>query len=439
MPHQVAIEAATTDVLHPYGVNITRILSHWFYRSLYLGSRSPSMHRYTRRVPELDAFISHPWAQSAGMKYFALSLRYNCYSAYIITLLAAFLLSLLRVRAEAAIPLVWVMLVLGMSGFGKLSIGQPMVFFDQFCIPQDDKNAMLEGIMNIGHYVERSKRLTVLWSREYNRRLWCMFELASFIKRRGISNVEICPVAGAKVALMLVNVSYLYLTFRFFFNLTAFDWIVDYTYSALYVIYWCFFYLPERCSMHRYFRTVDTKHLSCLKDSDRIMLMGRIEELYGSFTNFEDHVRDVFHRLQDQWHSSAYVIRLLLVTTCPFVTVAILTGKISTILSIVLLRVTLQVLLIILCDASMKYGMRLSRWATAFCCLPLIVAHGELLRLAWKMGNFPQDTTSPSVSFWATAVVFVMVAIWVKRIIKPVKNVENSYDSWMCPEVSYGT
>ena len=48
-----------------------------------------------------------------------------------------------------------------------------MVFLDKLCINQMDSEKKQQGILGLGAFVLRSKKLLVLWSPRYFNRMWC--------------------------------------------------------------------------------------------------------------------------------------------------------------------------------------------------------------------------------------------------------------------------
>eukprot|EP00438_Fugacium_kawagutii_P007127 Skav214877 [mRNA] locus=scaffold1430:131859:133148:- [translate_table: standard] len=56
------------------------------------------------------------------------------------------------------------------------------VFLDRVCIAQQDANLKTQGILGLGGFLSKSRRLVVLWSPRYFTRLWTAFELAAFLK-----------------------------------------------------------------------------------------------------------------------------------------------------------------------------------------------------------------------------------------------------------------
>lgn len=51
--------------------------------------------------------------------------------------------------------------------------GHQMVFLDKLCINQMDSEKKQQGILGLGAFVLRSKKLLVLWSPRYFNRMWC--------------------------------------------------------------------------------------------------------------------------------------------------------------------------------------------------------------------------------------------------------------------------
>ncbi|CAE7739865.1 unnamed protein product [Symbiodinium pilosum] len=78
-----------------------------------------------------------------------------------------------------------------------------MVFLDILCIAQHDEKLKKKGIMGLGAFLVNSKSLVVLWTPRYFSRLWCTFEIATFMKdpeQRG--HIQFMPLKmGAQVIL----------------------------------------------------------------------------------------------------------------------------------------------------------------------------------------------------------------------------------------------
>ena len=58
------------------------------------------------------------------------------------------------------------------------------IFLDRICIQQNDARLQQEGVLSIGAFLKTSEGMLVLWDATYVQRLWCMFEVAAFLKSR---------------------------------------------------------------------------------------------------------------------------------------------------------------------------------------------------------------------------------------------------------------
>eukprot|EP00438_Fugacium_kawagutii_P014819 Skav234793 [mRNA] locus=scaffold69:145638:146855:+ [translate_table: standard] len=56
------------------------------------------------------------------------------------------------------------------------------IFFDRICIHQLDQELKAKGILSIGGFIKQSQNMMVVWDSSYVERLWCVFELAAFLK-----------------------------------------------------------------------------------------------------------------------------------------------------------------------------------------------------------------------------------------------------------------
>ncbi|CAK9037153.1 Uncharacterized protein SCF082_LOCUS22032 [Durusdinium trenchii] len=59
---------------------------------------------------------------------------------------------------------------------------QSSVFVDRVCVNQFDPQMKVEGIISLGAILKSSSSMLVIWDESYVERLWCLFELAAFLK-----------------------------------------------------------------------------------------------------------------------------------------------------------------------------------------------------------------------------------------------------------------
>ncbi|CAJ1384089.1 unnamed protein product [Effrenium voratum] len=67
------------------------------------------------------------------------------------------------------------------------------VFVDQLCIHQKNQELKLEGVLSMGGFLKASDSCLVCWDSSYTERLWCIFELAAFLKSRKTPALAVRP------------------------------------------------------------------------------------------------------------------------------------------------------------------------------------------------------------------------------------------------------
>ncbi|CAE7216805.1 unnamed protein product [Symbiodinium natans] len=158
-----------------------------------------------------DNFLSHAWLSSGWLKYLSLLILFNAEAAMVSTILMSVLIGVLRMMA--ILPnMVWTQLPCYVFYFVMLAFWQPIrgifrsprvVFLDRLCIPQDDEEKKAAGIRGLAGYLDRTRTLTVLWSNDYFGRLWCVFELATFLRNRCNRTIQLLPVEMSMLAFLI--------------------------------------------------------------------------------------------------------------------------------------------------------------------------------------------------------------------------------------------
>jgi len=144
----------------------------------------------------IDHFWSHNWGAPVFQKVLVLLLHYNLLASAVAGTVAAGVGAILS--ATALLPYWWQeengfqyapwAILFGQATFWPvLLLWQPQqkVFLDKACISQIDCAGKKRGIESIGAILRLSRSLLVLWDPGYVKRLWCVFELAAYVKAHG--------------------------------------------------------------------------------------------------------------------------------------------------------------------------------------------------------------------------------------------------------------
>jgi len=154
-------------------------------------------------VDGIDTFWSHSWRAPPWRKILALFLYYNALPTMLLSCAAAvlgFMLTCAQILPDmVAMPwameeedvhstqhgcAVWSVVFGLVVSMIALPLGRPResVFLDKVCIHQTDENLKRQGIESIGAVLQSSANMLVLWDQSYAKRLWCVFELAAYIR-----------------------------------------------------------------------------------------------------------------------------------------------------------------------------------------------------------------------------------------------------------------
>ena len=156
----------------------------------------------SRRVPQLDLFLSHTWRTPGTFKVLALMVRCGLHSALCLWFLAVVsTCALYSSFGHVMMPFVvrtyalswdekspyglWLMVAgfLGLLvGFGCSPYlpargGSPLCFVDIACIHQTDLDLKQRGIRSIGGFLSHATELCVLWSPAYLSRRWGILQI----------------------------------------------------------------------------------------------------------------------------------------------------------------------------------------------------------------------------------------------------------------------
>ncbi|CAK9096244.1 unnamed protein product [Durusdinium trenchii] len=176
------------------------------------------LYHLSRQVDRIDHFLSHDWSTARRWKVCALLVLFNTVPACLVTTFLSFTFGfVLSIWAPGYKDLVGVERVwrvsMGMTSFWlclclwqriRRLWKQNVVFLDKLCIAQHDEELKKKGIFGLSTFLEHSETLTILWSRRYFSRLWCVFELCTFLRHEHNKRVVMMPVNLASLFLLVI-------------------------------------------------------------------------------------------------------------------------------------------------------------------------------------------------------------------------------------------
>ena len=197
----MATYVARMEVLRPEVMRVTRAhkalgrcgraLRSWTDDNYFFGESFASA--------KISCFWSHSWHGRRWMKIFSLMLRYNGLPSAIIgsftalTMIVLFSCGLLPglSRLDDNDPR-WSTWSLA-GGFAGAVITfflwrpRQLVFLDRVCISANNVGLKAASIFSLAGILKKSDQMLVLWDPTWSDRLWCVFELAAFLKSKATS------------------------------------------------------------------------------------------------------------------------------------------------------------------------------------------------------------------------------------------------------------
>ena len=206
LPGRPSVSSLASDIdsAQLRGVPLDLCLQGWG-KHFHAGRKSNDYH-LSKRVDQIDAFLSHDWKTGRWLKTLTLLLYFNSVPAAVASLLTCIVVCVLIIFK--LLPGGWVVgTLLTHAAFWvifafwqrlrALFRSQSVVFLDRLCISQHDEHLKKEGILGLGGFLSKSQKLVVLWSPRYFTRLWTAFELASFLKhdQKRAKDIDFAPAS----------------------------------------------------------------------------------------------------------------------------------------------------------------------------------------------------------------------------------------------------
>ena len=185
-----------------------------------LRGSAPTTYSQSHAVKTINRFISHSWQASAWSKTLTLLVFYNATAAAIFATLLAVVMMILSALhllpgiikdagplSDSIVVAPWCLTV-GFVSFWAVLIFRPprdLVFLDLLCIDQEDPKRKTAGILNLGACLKNSQQLLVIWDENFCERLWCMFELAAYLRSHETTHFLVQPIALGKFVAVRIS------------------------------------------------------------------------------------------------------------------------------------------------------------------------------------------------------------------------------------------
>ena len=191
---QVATLVANMSILNPEVLRVTPAYKAFETCAGAFHDNHREFHHKSRRSEEITRFWSHSWHGSRWQKVLTLLTLYNALPSILLGTVAAFAMMVLfaleilpgfsRLSCCPTWPWsTWSLLTGLVVSIPSFILWKPKedVFFDRICI-SEDSNLKAEAIFSLAGMLNKSKHMLVLWDLSWSDRLWCLFELAAFLK-----------------------------------------------------------------------------------------------------------------------------------------------------------------------------------------------------------------------------------------------------------------
>lgn len=271
-------------------------------------------------VPKIHSFISHNWSTPRYMKFAALAVHFNFNYAVLATCLALGFyvplaclgyLPLIKMCKTHPVGISCRLIGSGVFLFNILMWHEvarwfgwrgPSVFLDKVCIHQTNEVLKRRGVESLAAFLCKSECLVIVYADTYFRKLWTVYELATFLTMHPTRPIVILSPALCKMFLLgsmifllrELSKSYVNMTFFRVFALSEHDdhtahinrlcvWVLD-TMPASLLLCWFLRRLARKhADMYMRAREFRIQTAMCFDESDRPLV-------HKNITAFMKHV-----------------------------------------------------------------------------------------------------------------------------------------------------
>ncbi|KAF4692818.1 hypothetical protein FOZ60_012512 [Perkinsus olseni] len=195
---------------------------------------------------------------------------------------------------------------------------------------EDDPHEKATCIQAIPEYLARSKRFVSMWDESCQSRLWCMFELAVFVKEHGLDKVEIWTLRSIEFAAFFFATSLAFWIGHDLLDDSVPAIVIDAIFSILNASYVIYYFHPI-CEGYWEGGIVNrVEKLKCSLQSDQDALLAHIRELHGSYRNFDKYVAPLAKALSGNLGAIPFALRLTIVSIIPSTLATFIMGRFAT-------------------------------------------------------------------------------------------------------------
>ena len=197
---EVAKSIAEMEVTNPEILRVTRAFAAFQnFAAALRGGCDGDLYHKSRKSHKIYTFWSHSWHGGQWKKILTLLTFYNSFAA----LLGGFFVAILMMslfgfdllpgleRGLWDVPFsTWCV----PSGFLVTTLvmllwrSQNNIFLDRICISQQDSDLKAQAIFSLAGLLKKSEVMLILWDPTWTERLWCLFELAAFLKSKKVAS-----------------------------------------------------------------------------------------------------------------------------------------------------------------------------------------------------------------------------------------------------------
>jgi len=168
------------------------------------------LYQQSKQMSSFHSFLSHDWGTSRWLKFMSLMVIYNSRAAFVCSLLVSLLVGILRAGGiipdalwvELSVYAVFPVVLCFWQRIRAHILRHPIhVFFDKLCIPQHDEDLKRQAVFGLAGFLDHAEQLTVIWSHRYFSRLWCTYEISTFLRDPKPKPILVMP---AKLAVILL-------------------------------------------------------------------------------------------------------------------------------------------------------------------------------------------------------------------------------------------